>query len=115
MKDEPFTGSAIQMIAWQRTPGAPVKVLAAADPRKRRLRRRALSALTVAAVDDGHEARGALRIHVARHRVADAAVLRDRDRVAVGAARADLGGADGARREVRAADLDLRAGRRRTR
>lgn len=32
--DEPFTGAAIQMIAWQRTPGAPVKVLAAADPRK---------------------------------------------------------------------------------
>jgi gamma-glutamyltranspeptidase/glutathione hydrolase len=34
VKDEPFTGSAIQMIASQRTPGAPVKILAAADPRK---------------------------------------------------------------------------------
>jgi gamma-glutamyltranspeptidase/glutathione hydrolase len=34
VKDEPFTGSAIQMIAWQRTPNAPVKLLAAADPRK---------------------------------------------------------------------------------
>lgn len=34
VKDEPFTGSAIQMIAWQRTPNAPVKVYAAADPRK---------------------------------------------------------------------------------
>ena len=34
VKDEPFTGSAIQMIAWQRTPNAPVKILAAADPRK---------------------------------------------------------------------------------
>ncbi len=34
VKDEPFTGAAIQMIAWQRTPGAPVKILAAADPRK---------------------------------------------------------------------------------
>jgi gamma-glutamyltranspeptidase/glutathione hydrolase len=32
--EEPFTGSAIQMIAWQRTPNAPVKLLAAADPRK---------------------------------------------------------------------------------
>ena len=34
VSDEPFTGSAVQMIAWQRTPGGPVKVLAAADPRK---------------------------------------------------------------------------------
>ena len=34
VKDEPFTGSAIQMIAWQRTPNAPVKLLAASDPRK---------------------------------------------------------------------------------
>ena len=34
LKDETFNGSAIQMIAWQRTPGAPVKILAAADPRK---------------------------------------------------------------------------------
>jgi gamma-glutamyltranspeptidase/glutathione hydrolase len=34
VKDEPFTGSAIQMIAWTRTPNAPVKILAAADPRK---------------------------------------------------------------------------------
>lgn len=34
VKDEPFTGSAIQMIVWQRTPNAPVKLLAAADPRK---------------------------------------------------------------------------------
>jgi gamma-glutamyltranspeptidase/glutathione hydrolase len=34
VKDDPFTGAAIQMIAWQRTPGAPVKILAAADPRK---------------------------------------------------------------------------------
>ena len=34
VKDEPFTGSAIQMIAWQRAPNAPVKILAAADPRK---------------------------------------------------------------------------------
>jgi gamma-glutamyltranspeptidase/glutathione hydrolase len=32
--DEPFTGSAIQMVAWQRTPGGVVKLLAAADPRK---------------------------------------------------------------------------------
>jgi hypothetical protein len=31
VKDEPVTGSAIQMIAWQR---APVKILAAADPCK---------------------------------------------------------------------------------
>lgn len=34
VKDDPFTGSAIQMIAWQRTPNAPVKLLSAADPRK---------------------------------------------------------------------------------
>jgi gamma-glutamyltranspeptidase/glutathione hydrolase len=34
VKDEPFTGAAIQMIAWQRTPGTPVKILAASDPRK---------------------------------------------------------------------------------
>jgi gamma-glutamyltranspeptidase / glutathione hydrolase len=34
VKDEPFTGSAIQMIAWQRAPNAPVRILAAADPRK---------------------------------------------------------------------------------
>ena len=34
VNEEPFTGSAIQMIAWQRTPGGPVKLLAAADPRK---------------------------------------------------------------------------------
>lgn len=34
VKDEPFMGSAIQMIAWQRAPNAPVKLLAAADPRK---------------------------------------------------------------------------------
>lgn len=34
VNDEPFTGSAIQMIAWHRTPGGPVKLLAAADPRK---------------------------------------------------------------------------------
>jgi gamma-glutamyltranspeptidase/glutathione hydrolase len=34
IKDEPFLGSAIQMIAWQRTPNQPVKLLAAADPRK---------------------------------------------------------------------------------
>jgi gamma-glutamyltranspeptidase/glutathione hydrolase len=34
VKDEPFTGSAIQMIAWQRTPNTPVKILAASDPRK---------------------------------------------------------------------------------
>ncbi|HSO40527.1 MAG TPA: gamma-glutamyltransferase, partial [Labilithrix sp.] len=34
VKDEPFMGSAIQMIAWDRTPNAPVKILAAADPRK---------------------------------------------------------------------------------
>jgi gamma-glutamyltranspeptidase/glutathione hydrolase len=34
VKDEPFTGAAVQMIAWQRTPGVPVKILAAADPRK---------------------------------------------------------------------------------
>jgi gamma-glutamyltranspeptidase/glutathione hydrolase len=34
VNDEPFTGSAIQMIAWRRTPGGPVKLLAAADPRK---------------------------------------------------------------------------------
>jgi gamma-glutamyltranspeptidase/glutathione hydrolase len=34
VKDEPFRGSAIQMVAWQRTPGTPVKLLAAADPRK---------------------------------------------------------------------------------
>ena len=34
VKDETFQGSAIQMIAWDRTPNAPVKILAAADPRK---------------------------------------------------------------------------------
>ncbi len=34
VKDEPFTGTAIQMIAWDRIPNAPVKILAAADPRK---------------------------------------------------------------------------------
>jgi gamma-glutamyltranspeptidase/glutathione hydrolase len=34
VKDEPFTGTAVQMIAWQRTPSTPVKVLAASDPRK---------------------------------------------------------------------------------
>jgi gamma-glutamyltranspeptidase/glutathione hydrolase len=34
VKDEPFTGTAIQMIAWDRTPNAPVRLLAAADPRK---------------------------------------------------------------------------------
>ena len=34
VKDEPFLGSAIQMIAWQRTANAPPKILAAADPRK---------------------------------------------------------------------------------
>jgi len=34
VKDEPFQGSAIQMIAWERIPNAPVKILAAADPRK---------------------------------------------------------------------------------
>jgi len=34
VKDEPFLGSAIQMIAWQRTPGGPTKLLAASDPRK---------------------------------------------------------------------------------
>ncbi len=34
VKDEPFPGSAVQMIAWSRTPGQPVKILAASDPRK---------------------------------------------------------------------------------
>lgn len=34
VKEEAFTGSAIQMIAWQRTPNAPVRILSAADPRK---------------------------------------------------------------------------------
>jgi gamma-glutamyltranspeptidase/glutathione hydrolase len=34
VKDEPFTGPAVQMIAWQRTPNAPPRILAAADPRK---------------------------------------------------------------------------------
>ncbi|MDB4941835.1 MAG: Gamma-glutamyltranspeptidase [Labilithrix sp.] len=34
VRDETFTGSGIQMIAWQRAAGAPVKLLAAADPRK---------------------------------------------------------------------------------
>jgi gamma-glutamyltranspeptidase / glutathione hydrolase len=32
--NEPFTGSAIQMIAWQRKPNAPATISAAADPRK---------------------------------------------------------------------------------
>ena len=34
VKDEPFAGSAIQMIAWQRSATGPAKILAAADPRK---------------------------------------------------------------------------------
>ena len=34
IKEEAFLASAIQMIAWQRTPGAPVRLLAASDPRK---------------------------------------------------------------------------------
>lgn len=34
VKEDPFTGSAIQMIAWERKPSTPVKMLAAADPRK---------------------------------------------------------------------------------
>ncbi|MBX3185991.1 MAG: gamma-glutamyltransferase [Labilithrix sp.] len=34
VKDEPFQGSALQMIAWQRAPGAPPKLLSASDPRK---------------------------------------------------------------------------------
>lgn len=33
-RDEPFTGSAIQMIAWRRTPTVPTTIFAAADPRK---------------------------------------------------------------------------------
>jgi len=34
VKEEPFIGSAIQMIAWRRTEGQPVRILAASDPRK---------------------------------------------------------------------------------
>lgn len=34
IKDEPFLGSAIQMIAWQRPATGPAKLLAASDPRK---------------------------------------------------------------------------------
>ncbi|MDB4938092.1 MAG: Gamma-glutamyltranspeptidase [Labilithrix sp.] len=34
VKEDPFTGAAIQMVAWQRSPSGPVKLLAAADPRK---------------------------------------------------------------------------------
>jgi gamma-glutamyltranspeptidase/glutathione hydrolase len=34
VKDEPFTGSAIQMIAWKRKQGQPARILAASDPRK---------------------------------------------------------------------------------
>jgi gamma-glutamyltranspeptidase/glutathione hydrolase len=34
VKDEPFAGSAIQMIAWSRPAGQPVRILAASDPRK---------------------------------------------------------------------------------
>lgn len=34
VQQEAFLGSAIQMIAWQRTPNAPVRLLAASDPRK---------------------------------------------------------------------------------
>lgn len=34
IKDEPFLGSAIQMIAWSRPSSGPVKILAASDPRK---------------------------------------------------------------------------------
>jgi len=34
VKDEPFTASAIQMIAWTRQQGQPPRILAASDPRK---------------------------------------------------------------------------------
>ncbi len=34
LKDEPFLGSAIQMIAWKRTGAGPATILAASDPRK---------------------------------------------------------------------------------
>ena len=34
VKEEPFVGSAIQMIAWSRKEGQPARILAASDPRK---------------------------------------------------------------------------------
>ena len=34
VEEEPWVGSAIQMIAWSRSPNAPAKILAASDPRK---------------------------------------------------------------------------------
>jgi len=34
VKDEPFSGPAVQMIAWKRTTGQPTKLYAASDPRK---------------------------------------------------------------------------------
>lgn len=34
VKDEPFLTSAVQMIAWKRSPGKPARILAASDPRK---------------------------------------------------------------------------------
>lgn len=34
IEEEPWAGSAIQMIAWSRSPNAPAKILAASDPRK---------------------------------------------------------------------------------
>ena len=34
VKEEPFIGSAVQMIAWRRQEGQPLRILAASDPRK---------------------------------------------------------------------------------
>jgi gamma-glutamyltranspeptidase/glutathione hydrolase len=34
VKEEPFGGSAMQMVAWKRAPNQPVRLLAASDPRK---------------------------------------------------------------------------------
>jgi gamma-glutamyltranspeptidase / glutathione hydrolase len=34
VKDDPFTTSAVQMIAWERPAGGPARILAASDPRK---------------------------------------------------------------------------------